>query len=85
MLYRSDWIESEPRGARHAARGLAPQPAGGRYTLTDGAPWGIAEGILTGAPRLTPAANASSAGSLDLGTVTLPGAVYFGAHERLSP
>ena len=55
------------------------------HTLTDGAPWGIAEGILTGAPRLTPAANASSAGSLDLGTVTLLGAVYFGAHDPRGP
>ena len=26
----------------------------GGYTLTDGVPWGTAEGILTGAPRLTP-------------------------------
>ena len=57
----------------------------GGYTLTDGVPWGTAEGILTGAPRLTPAANASSAGSLDLGTVRVPGAVYFGAHDPRGP
>jgi hypothetical protein len=25
-FHRSDWIENEPRGARHGARGLAPRP-----------------------------------------------------------
>ncbi len=55
------------------------------YKFTDGAPWGIAEGIVAGAPRLTAPPGASSAGSLDLGTLKLPGATLFGAHDPRGP
>lgn len=55
------------------------------YKLTDGTPWGIAEGIVAGAPRLTAPPGASSAGSLDLGTLKLPGATLFGAHDPRGP
>ncbi len=55
------------------------------YKFTDGAPWGIAEGIVAGAPRLTTPPGASSAGSLDLGTLKLPGATLFGAHDPRGP
>ncbi len=55
------------------------------YKLTDGAPWGIAEGIVAGAPRLTVPPGANSAGSLDLGTLKLPGATLFGAHDPRGP
>jgi gamma-glutamyltranspeptidase / glutathione hydrolase len=55
------------------------------YRLTDSAPWGVAEGIVTGAPRLTAPPGDTAAGSLDLGTVRLPGAAFFGAHDPRGP
>ena len=50
------------------------------YKITDGKPWGVAEGVVTGGPALTQAAEGSGAGSLTLGTMPGGGAL-FGAHD----
>jgi gamma-glutamyltranspeptidase/glutathione hydrolase len=55
------------------------------YTITDGAPWGIAEGILAGKLRLGEAPPVRAAGSLDLGAVALSGSGLFGAHDPRGP
>jgi len=49
------------------------------YQFSEGAPWGVAEGILTGGPRLTPPE--SGPPSLSAGVPGLPGATLFGAHD----
>ena len=50
------------------------------YHFTESAPWGVAEGIIAGAPRLT-LPGFGAAQSLNLGTSTLPGALLYGAHD----
>jgi gamma-glutamyltranspeptidase/glutathione hydrolase len=51
------------------------------YSFSEGGHWGIAEGIVTGAPTLTTAKSASEAGNLALGSQGLAGAIMFGAHD----
>ena len=51
------------------------------YTVVDGAPWGIAELILVGAPRLGSAPASSVAQSLTVGDPAAFGATLFGAHD----
>ena len=50
------------------------------YNFTESAPWGVAEGITAGGPRLT-ATGFGAAQSLNVGTYTLPGATLYGAHD----
>jgi gamma-glutamyltranspeptidase/glutathione hydrolase len=54
------------------------------YKFTESAPWGVAEGILAGAPRLTPT-GFGAAQSLNVGVPDLPGATIFGAHDPRGP
>jgi gamma-glutamyltranspeptidase/glutathione hydrolase len=54
------------------------------YKFTESAPWGVAEGILAGAPRLTPT-GFGAVQSLNLGVPDLPGATIFGAHDPRGP
>ncbi len=54
------------------------------YGFTESAPWGVAEGIAAGAPRLTPT-GFGSAQSLNVGLPALPGAKLFGAHDPRGP
>ena len=51
------------------------------YMVVEGAPWGIAEAILVGAPRLGAAPAASGAQSLTVGDAGGAGAGLFGAHD----
>lgn len=51
------------------------------YTVVDGAPWGIAEAILVGSPRLGPPPVSIGAQSLTLGDPAAFGATVFGAHD----
>jgi gamma-glutamyltranspeptidase/glutathione hydrolase len=51
------------------------------YSFSEGGHWGIAEGIVTGAPTLVAAKKASEAGNLPLGAPGLPSATMFGAHD----
>jgi gamma-glutamyltranspeptidase/glutathione hydrolase len=51
------------------------------YSFSEGDHWGIAEGIVTGAPTLKTAKTASEAGALPLGAQGLAGATMFGAHD----
>jgi gamma-glutamyltranspeptidase/glutathione hydrolase len=51
------------------------------YSFSEGDHWGIAEGIVTGAPTLNTAKTASEAGALPLGAQGLAGATMFGAHD----
>ena len=50
------------------------------YSFVESAPWGVAEGILAGSPRLTPT-GFGAAQSLNVGVPALPGATLFGAHD----
>ena len=50
------------------------------HKITEGKPWGVAEGVVTGGPSLAPAADGSGAGSLTLGTMP-GGGPLFGAHD----
>lgn len=54
------------------------------YKFTESAPFGVAEGILAGGPRLTPT-GFGSAQSLNVGLPELPGATLFGAHDPRGP
>lgn len=54
------------------------------HRFTESAAWGVAEGIIAGAPRLSPP-GWGSAQSLNLGVPELPGAVLFGAHDARGP
>ena len=51
------------------------------HKIVDQSSWGIAEGILAGAPRLGPAPAANSAQSLILVSPDVLGATLFGAHD----
>jgi len=51
------------------------------YTVVDGAPWGIAEAVLVGAPRLGPPPASNAAQSLTIGDPATFGATRFGAHD----
>jgi gamma-glutamyltranspeptidase/glutathione hydrolase len=51
------------------------------YSFTEGRHWGVAEGIVTGAPTLTQAKPGSEAGALPMGVAATPGATMFGAHD----
>jgi gamma-glutamyltranspeptidase/glutathione hydrolase len=51
------------------------------YTFKDDDDWGIAEGIVTGAPVLTVSKTAGENGVLPLGGAGLSGATMFGAHD----
>jgi len=51
------------------------------YGFSEGRHWGIAEGIVTGAPTLKAAKTASEAGNLPLGAQGLAGATMFGADD----
>jgi len=50
------------------------------HKITEGKPWGVAEGVIAGGPALTQAAEASGTGSLTLGAMPSGGAL-FGAHD----
>ena len=54
------------------------------YSFTESAPWGVAEGIVAGAPRLT-ATGFGAAQSLNVGLPDVPGATLFGAHDPRGP
>lgn len=54
------------------------------YGFTESAPFGVAEGIAVGTPRLTPT-GFGAAQSLNLGLPDLPGATLFGAHDPRGP
>ncbi len=54
------------------------------YRFTESAPWGVAEGIVVGAPRLAPT-GFGSAQSLNVGVPDVPGAALFGAHDPRGP
>jgi gamma-glutamyltranspeptidase/glutathione hydrolase len=54
------------------------------YNFTEGGNWGVAEGILAGAPRLSPPGPGAAA-SLSTGVPELPGATLFGAHDPRGP
>jgi gamma-glutamyltranspeptidase/glutathione hydrolase len=51
------------------------------YTFKDEAHWGIAEGVVTGAPRLTSPKGATGGGTLSVGAPAIAGATMFGAHD----
>jgi gamma-glutamyltranspeptidase/glutathione hydrolase len=51
------------------------------YHFTDGMRWGLAEAILTGAPSLGALHPGDDENALPLGTVGVPGATLFGAHD----
>jgi len=51
------------------------------YSFTEGGHWGVAEGIVTGAPTLSAAKTASETGNLPLGAQGLAGATMFGAAD----
>jgi gamma-glutamyltranspeptidase/glutathione hydrolase len=51
------------------------------YVFKDGGEWGIAEGIVTGAPILTGSGTASESGALPLGDAGMAGATMYGAHD----
>jgi gamma-glutamyltranspeptidase/glutathione hydrolase len=50
------------------------------YHFTDGQHWGVAEAILAGAPAIV-APTGDDETALPLGTIGLPGATLFGAHD----
>ncbi len=50
------------------------------HKITDGRPWGVAEGVVAGGPALVRQAEDSGAGSLTLGAMPGGGAL-FGAHD----
>jgi len=50
------------------------------HKITDGRPWGVAEGVIAGGPALVRQAEGSGAGSLTLGTMP-GGGPLFGAHD----
>ena len=54
------------------------------YHFTESAPWGVAEGILVGGPRLTPSGFGATQ-SLNLGLPERPGMTLFGAHDPRGP
>ena len=54
------------------------------YRFTESAPWGVAEGILAGTPRLTPTGFGADQ-SLNFGVPDFPGATLFGAHDPRGP
>jgi gamma-glutamyltranspeptidase/glutathione hydrolase len=51
------------------------------YRFSEGGHWGVAEGIVTGAPTLAAAKTADEAGNLALGPQGLAGATIYGAHD----
>jgi gamma-glutamyltranspeptidase/glutathione hydrolase len=51
------------------------------YEFTDGNHWGVAEGILAGAPQLHGPQSGSETASLPLGNQVTQGATLFGAHD----
>ena len=51
------------------------------YKVVDGAPWGIAEAILAGTPRVGPAPPSSASQSLTIGDPAAFGATLFGAQD----
>ena len=51
------------------------------YVFKDVGHWGIAEGIVTGAPRLAQPRTAAAADALPVGDAGLAGATMFGAHD----
>ena len=77
-----DTIYAETRAFSADTRAIL---LGQGYTITDGAPWGVAEGITVGKLRLGTAPPLSAAGSLDLGAVSMAGEAIFGAHDPRGP
>jgi gamma-glutamyltranspeptidase/glutathione hydrolase len=59
--------------------------AGMSHHFTDGKPWGLAEGILVGAPSLNAAPEGSSAQSLSLGEQSIAEYTLFGANDNRGP
>jgi len=55
------------------------------HTLQDEGPWGIAEGIVSGAPTLQANPQAGASGVLSLRDIPLAGATMFGAHDDRQP
>ena len=72
-----DSVALEPYALSADTRHLLEQRG---YTFSDEEHWGIAEGIVLGAPRLRSAASPTS-GFLSLGVPPLAGATMFGAHD----
>ena len=54
------------------------------YRFTESAPWGVAEGILVGGPRLKPSGFGAEQ-SLTVGRSDVAGATLFGAHDARGP
>jgi len=73
-----DTIYLEPYALSPDTRKLLIQRG---YSFTDGGHWGVAEGIVTGAPTLLNPQAADEAGNLALGDAPLAGATLFGAHD----
>ena len=59
--------------------------AGMGYNITEGKPWGLAEGILVGAPSLNTKPEASDAQSLSLGQQPSAAYTLFGANDDRGP
>ncbi|MBT9473848.1 MAG: gamma-glutamyltransferase [Pseudomonadota bacterium] len=77
MQWLPDVVYAEPFALSADTRALLEQRG---HVVTEEAPWGIAEGIVTGSPTLQPA-TAATARVLSLGDQPLAGATMFGAHD----
>ena len=73
-----DVIYVEPYALSADTRRLLEQRG---YTLKDDELWGIAEGIVTGAPTLQPPSSDAQGHALSLGLPIPPGATMFGGHD----
>lgn len=77
MQWLPDVVYAEPFALSADTRALLEQRG---HVVMEEAPWGIAEGIVTGSPTLQPATPAT-ARVLSLGDQPLAGATMFGAHD----
>ena len=73
-----DVVTLEPRALSPDTRRLLE---GRGYTFADQEPWGIAEGIVTGAPTLAAPVALSGRGALPVQGPGASGATMFGAHD----
>ncbi|MCI3134600.1 gamma-glutamyltransferase [Phenylobacterium aquaticum] len=73
-----DVIYAEPYALSADTRRLLEQRG---YKIIDDDPWGIAEGIVTGAPTLKPSPRDAQGRALSLGLPLPPGADMFGGHD----
>jgi gamma-glutamyltranspeptidase/glutathione hydrolase len=77
-----DVVFVEPHALSPDTRRLLEQRG---YTLKDDGAWGIAEGIVTGAPMLKSDPQAGAGRVLSLGDVPLADATMFGGHDVRQP